>query len=166
MRTEKNEQQTLGRSAAFSGHRHISPDRAPSLLKDLGTTIARLYEEGVTTFYCGMAMGFDLMAAESVLNLRALHPEVKLIAVIPFKGQDKFYDDEDKTRYAQVLASADAKVFISKSYSKSSYLCRNIYMLKNATTLVAYLDPNKKDGGTAFTCSHAIEYGVSVINLY
>ena len=166
MRTEKNEQQTLGRSAAFSGHRHISPDRAPSLLKDLGTTIARLYEEGVTTFYCGMAMGFDLMAAESVLNLRAFHPEVKLIAVIPFKGQDKFYTDEDKARYAQALASADEKVIMSKSYSRSSYLRRNIYMLNNASTLVAYLDPNQKFGGTAYTCSHAHEYGVSTINLF
>ena len=96
MRTEKNEQQTFGRSAAFSGHRHISPDRVPTLMRNLDGTIARLYEEGVTIFYCGMAMGFDLMAAESVLNLRALHPEVKLIAVIPFKGQDKFYTDEDK----------------------------------------------------------------------
>ena len=166
MRTEKNEQQTLGRSAAFSGHRHISPDRVLSLLKNLDATIARLYEEGVTTFYCGMAMGFDLMAAESVLNLRALHPEVKLIAVIPFKGQDKFYTDEDKARYAQALASANNKVIMSKSYSKSSYLRRNIYMLKNASVLVAYLDPTQKYGGTAYTCSHTHEYSVSVINLY
>ena len=81
MRTEKNEQQTLGRSAAFSGHRHISPDRAPTLMRNLDGTIVRLYEEGVTTFYCGMAMGFDLMAAESVLNLRAHHPEVRKICL-------------------------------------------------------------------------------------
>jgi uncharacterized phage-like protein YoqJ len=166
MRTEKNEQQTHGRSAAFSGHRHISPDRVPTLIRNLDATIARLYEEGVTTFHCGMAMGFDLMAAESVLNLRAFHPEVKLIAVIPFKGQDKFYIDEDKARYAKVLASADNKVIMSKSYSKSSYLRRNIYMLKNASVLVAYLDPTQKYGGTAYTCSHAHEYSVYLINLY
>jgi len=166
MRIETNEQQTIGRSAAFSGHRHVSSDRVPVLSESLCSTIARLYDEGVDTFYCGMAMGFDLMAAESVLNLRVLHPEVRLIAVIPFKGQDRFYTDEDKARYGNVLDAADEIVLISKSYSKYSYLRRNLYMLKNASVLVAYLDPNQRCGGTAYTCSHAPEYGVSVINLY
>ena len=37
---------------------------------------------GITNFYCGMALGFDMLAAEEVISLKVELPNLKLVAVI------------------------------------------------------------------------------------
>ena len=55
------------KSCAFTGHRQLGEDFS---LKKLKKSIKTLIEQGVDTFYNGMAMGFDLAAAEMVLILK------------------------------------------------------------------------------------------------
>ena len=48
---------------------------------------------GITNFYCGMALGFDMLAAEEVISLKVELPNLKLIAVIPYDGQNDIEDE-------------------------------------------------------------------------
>lgn len=57
-------------SAAFSGHRTYRGDADAALR----TTVRELYARGFRTFLCGMAVGFDLAAAEAVLACRGPVP--------------------------------------------------------------------------------------------
>ena len=50
-------------SVAFSGHRTYRGDAAGTLHR----TLEELYARGFRTFLSGMAVGFDLAAAEAVL---------------------------------------------------------------------------------------------------
>ena len=52
-------------AVALTGHRSIPYDKVPSLRKALRTVILEHYNRGSRIFYCGMAMGFDLLAAET-----------------------------------------------------------------------------------------------------
>lgn len=73
-------------SVAFSGHRTIAEDRKDDIRKKLRGKIRLLYAMGITNFYCGMALGFDMLAAEEVISLKVELPNLKLIAVIPYGG--------------------------------------------------------------------------------
>jgi uncharacterized phage-like protein YoqJ len=134
------------KSCAFTGHRTLDKDFSQRLLKKY---VLSLIEDGVEIFYTGMAMGFDLIAAETVLALKKKFPQVKLIACIPYYGQERNFSGKDKGRYASILKKADEKVLISETFTKYCFLERNRYMCDRADVLVAYL--KREEGGTAYT---------------
>ena len=55
-------------SVAFTGHRTYRGAAADALRR----TVGELYARGFRNFLSGMAVGFDLAAAEAVLELREL----------------------------------------------------------------------------------------------
>ena len=80
---------------SFTGYR---PQKLPfrgesdpacaDLKRRIYAEIERLYEHGAGEFYTGMALGVDMWCAEAVLNLKSLHPEVRLVALLPCRGQE------------------------------------------------------------------------------
>ena len=74
----------LHTTVSFTGHRTYGGE-ADALLRD---TVRQLYARGMRTFLSGMALGFDLAAAEAVLACRSECAELRLVAVIPFAGQE------------------------------------------------------------------------------
>ena len=134
------------KSCAFTGHRTLDKDFSQKLLKKY---VLALIDDGVEIFYTGMAMGFDLIAAETVLSCKKKFPNVRLIACIPYYGQERRFSEKDKDRYAAILKKVDEKVLLSTEYKKSCFLERNRYMCDRADVLVAYL--RKEEGGTAYT---------------
>ena len=143
-RVQNDTQQSL--SCAFTGHRFLESDFSERKLKK---TIDALIKKGVDHFYNGMAMGFDLLAAETVLAAKKKYPQIRLICCIPCPAQDKFFSEEDKQRYAAVLERADEQILLSNYYFKECMLKRNRYMCDCADFLIAYC--NKPTGGTAYT---------------
>ena len=73
-------------TVAFTGHRTYCGQADDTLRRAVGAAYAR----GCRTFLSGMAVGFDLAAAEAVLECRAVCPGLRLVAVIPFKGHIQF----------------------------------------------------------------------------
>jgi len=51
-------------SVAFTGHRFISSDRVEEVRESVSNEIRLLYFKGFRNFFCGMALGFDMLAAE------------------------------------------------------------------------------------------------------
>ena len=56
----------------FTGHRRIPDQEGLWLRRRLREEILSLAEEGVVTFLTGGALGFDTMAAQEVLRVRAM----------------------------------------------------------------------------------------------
>ena len=50
----------------------------------------------------GGALGFDILAAEVVLEKKKIHPEIKLILILPCLDQDRLWSNEDKRVYANI----------------------------------------------------------------
>ena len=134
------------RSCAFTGHRILSENFSVEKLK---SAVEELILQGVCTFYNGMAAGFDLVAAETVLFFKKKYPQIKLIACVPFYGQEKKFSQSDKKRYVEILKAADEKIILSENYYKSCMHTRNRYMTERADVLLAYC--KKEKGGTAYT---------------
>ena len=188
-------------TVAFTGHRTYDGQAAAALR----ATVGELYARGFRTFLCGMAMGFDLAAAEAVLACRdsqtasvfspaaasaaafpsvaasaavppasvfspavdsvsAFFPEphsphmpmpgLRLVAVIPFRGQESRFPAADRERFRRVLAAADHSVTLSPSYHAGCYAVRNNYLVEHAALLVAWYDGSP--GGTHYTVRRAL----------
>ena len=134
------------KNCVFTGHRELGDDFSKLRLK---RTIETLIKQGVENFYNGMAIGFDLLAAEYVLALRKKHPQVKLIACVPCYGQEKYFSEADKKRYVKILKKADETVVLADHYYQGCMQNRDRYMVERAEVMIAYC--TKATGGAAYT---------------
>ena len=157
---------TALRAVAFTGHRTILPEHLSEIRNLLLSTVSRLYEQGARDFYCGMALGFDLLSAEAVLELKKIHNTIRLIAVIPFEDQDRFFPEADKIRYHNALAMADERVTLCPKYHRFAYRNRNYYLICHCSDLIAYYIPSQNASGTAQTLRMAMRENKTILNLY
>ncbi len=146
--------------AAFTGHRTYRHE-ADELLR---RTVARLHASGIRTFLSGMAIGFDLAAAEAVLSCKTGQTDIRLVAVVPFRGQQLRFSAYDRARFERILAEADEAIFLSESYSRGSYAIRNNYLVAHAATLVTWYDG--RAGGTRHTVERALAQNRKLIHLH
>lgn len=152
-------------SAAFTGHRYIPYSKYPVLKVTLRQHIKTLYAQGIRNFYCGMAIGFDMLAAETVLSLRTELQGLILIAVIPYRKQSEKWSDTNRSRYNAILCKTDRTILLCENYYKGCLLRRNDYMLSHSCHIIAYFDGNN-EGGTFYTCRKATELSIPIINIF
>ncbi len=149
----------LENRVAFTGHRTYPYDATR-----LRTVLEELYTAGNRIFLSGMAVGFDLAAAEAVLSLRERHADVVLIAVVPFRGQAERFSEKDRERFYRILAEADKQVLLSERYHAGVYRVRNNFLVDHAATLVTWYDGHK--GGTHYTIRRALYRHRRLIHLH
>ena len=144
--TEDEQEIFLNKKCVFTGHRQLDADFSKIQLK---RSTEKLIKQGVNVFYNGMAMGFDLCAAECVLSLQKKYPNVQLIACIPCYGQEKYFSETDKKRYLKIFKEADEIVTLSDHYYQGCMQQRDKYMAERADCMIAYC--KKSTGGAAYT---------------
>ena len=159
-------------TCCFSGHR---PSKLPwgyreedlrclDLKMDIVQKLVELYDRGYRCFLCGMAEGCDLYFAESVLMLRRVHPDVRLEAAVPFRGQSERWLDAQKRRYRELLEGCDDVFLQQESYSPGCMMARNRYMVNRSSLLLACY--NGEPGGTRNTILYAKEQGLEIVTIH
>lgn len=153
------------RSVAFTGHRNIPRHKEQTVRRQVKDAVQRFYVQGYRTFLCGMALGFDMLAAEEVLTLREILPDIRLVAVVPYRGQSERWAPYERQRYERLLAKADEVRVLSERYFDGCLLRRNDYMINHSDRIIAYFD-GKPKGGTFYTVRNASVRGLMVANLF
>lgn len=152
-------------SAAFTGHRFYDFSQREFIQERLTSAISEAYDHGIRNFISGFALGIDLMAAQLVQSLKCDLPGISLTAVIPFEGQAERYNIYDKRVYRRLLELADKVIVLSDYYYPRCFLDRDMFMVENASYLIAYYDGREK-GGTYYTVKKARARGIPIINVY
>ena len=145
----------------FSGHRALPHD--PQIAFRLREHVERLYDRGVRQFMSGGALGFDLLAAETVLALRERCPQIELCMVLPCANQADKFPDAQRARYDRLIEQADKVVTLSEQYYDGCMLARNLHMAQCADVCLCYLRYSR--GGTYHAVGAAAARGLPVINL-
>ena len=151
------------RTVCFTGHRKIPPKRMSSLARRLKIEIIELIDKGYLFFGAGGALGFDTLAAQTVLDLKSDYPQIKLILILPCLSQADAWSFEDKSIYESIKTNADKVVYTSREYTKGCMLKRNRHLVDNSSVCICYL--TEKTGGTAYTVKYANSKGLHVINM-
>lgn len=104
--------------ACFSGHRNL-PQDCMELQANLEKAIVELIERGVVFFGSGGAVGFDLLAATTVLKLKEDYPHIRLVMVLPClpEQQSLKWNNEQKRQYYKILGQADKVRILSSQYT-------------------------------------------------
>ena len=153
------------KSLAFTGHRTVPVERQNEIRARLVEAVSLACRSGITCFYSGMAMGFDMMAAETVLSLKGRYPDIRLIAVVPFRRQSYRWPSIEKERHQRIISQADQVIILSEHYFHGCLLRRNDFMLEHSCGVIAFYD-GKPYGGTFYTYREARKRCIDIINLY
>lgn len=152
------------KSCGFTGHRRIEQNHWGAIRPLLARAVRYAYSEGCRDFYNGGAIGFDLLAAEAVLDLKRIYPDVRLIMVLPCMNQDSRWSESDRDKYERVVNSADKVICLSPIYYNGCMQARNRRIVEESDMLIAYL--GRPQGGTAQTVRLAESHGLTVYNLF
>ena len=82
-------------TACFTGHRKIPPIESSVVSENLRKTLVQCIENGYCYFGAGGALGFDTLAAQTVLELKKEYPHIKLILVLPCQNQTRGWKSTD-----------------------------------------------------------------------
>lgn len=159
----------MKKSVCFTGHRTIAEDNE-TLSARLYALLERLVtEQKVTDFYTGGAVGWDALAALTVLKLRESYPEVKLHLVLPcsFEEQSTKWNEAQKEEHKHIASLADTKEFTSEHLGKTAMKIRNARLVELASDYcICYWNPQDFRSGTGQTVRMAQKKGIEVINLF
>ncbi len=150
-------------TCCFTGHRELLVWGRKQLAEKLEDTITGLIDGGIRFYGAGGALGFDCLAARTVLKLKPSYPNIKLILVLPCLTQTRGWRPEDIAEYERIKAQADKVVYTAQQYTKDCMHKRNHHLVDNSSVCVCYL--NRESGGTAYTVRYAKEQGLEIINL-
>lgn len=140
----------------ITGHR---PDKAgvgysiPNAFYDwiISETSVLIEDIKPSKILTGMAVGFDQWAAELAIKLN-----IPFTAVIPFVGQELFWNKEAQLHYRDLLSRADHIEIVSKGgFASWKMQARNKYIVDNSNMMLGLFNGSK--GGT-FNC---LEYAKS-----
>ena len=150
-------------SCCFTGHRDIVPQKLPLIKEKLINLISDAIERGYTDFYNGAAIGFDLLAAEAVLELKEKYPDIRLHIIVPCATQSSRWTADNRQKYERVTACADEVKILSPFYFNGCMQVRNRYMVDASSLCIAYIERNT--GGSADTVKYAEKEGLEIINI-
>ncbi|MBQ5777359.1 MAG: DUF1273 family protein [Oscillospiraceae bacterium] len=148
---------------SFSGHRQIYKIHSDSLPAVLSETVDSLIRSGVSVFQSGGAMGFDLLAAKTVLEKKSEHPEIQLRMLLPCRDQAARWPEKTRQEYESIVSLADEVSYVTDTYDKFCMQRRNFALVDSADILLCYLI--RSFGGTMHTVNYAYDKNLQIINL-
>ena len=150
-------------TCCFSGHRDITASESPDIAYQLELKVFDLISQGFTSLYDGGAIGFDVLAAKTVIKAKKLFPHVKLNLILPCKDHDKKWKEPDRNEYKEILSKADYIEYVSERYTRDCMFRLNRRLVDSSSVCLCYLNKNK--GWTAYTVVYAKNQGVRIINI-
>ncbi len=150
-------------TACFTGHRKIPLEEYNIISQRLEKEIILSINNGYRFFGAGGALGFDTLAARTVLKLKKVYPHIRLILVLPCKNQTLGWRNEDVQEYERIKSLADKVVCVSNNYYKGCMQKRNRYLVNNSSLCICYLCDST--GGTFYTTEYEKRKGLIVINV-
>ena len=151
------------KTCCFTGHRKIPKGELPQIKTKLKNTITELIGNGIIYYGAGGALGFDILAALTVLELKQQYPQIKLILVLPCKNQTRNWRQNDIDIYDDIKQKADKVVYTSELYYNGCMQKRNRHLVDNSGYCICY--KTHDTGGTAFTVNYANKQRLKIINI-
>ncbi|MGN0526717.1 MAG: SLOG family protein [Acutalibacteraceae bacterium] len=124
------------RTVCFTGHRKIPQTDYEKISVRLRITLINLISEGYCYFGVGGALGFDTLAAKTVLDLKNEFPQIKLILILPCFAQTRGWLDNDIKMYQYIKRRADKVRYTSDTYFNGCMQKRNRYLVNNSRVCV------------------------------
>ena len=132
----------ISATCCFTGHRDLPRYEEQKVLTRVRYLLNPLLDRGVRYFGVGGAMGFDMLAAEYLLNLRDNGgKKISIISVLPFPSWRNDWPEAE---------------------GPGVYLLRDRKLVDGSAYCISYC--HRTTGGTAYTVRYAMKKGIPVYN--
>ena len=153
----------MNKGCCFTGHRSIDKNDEEKIIHQLEKAVESEIADGALDFYNGAAYGFDLMAAQVVLQMKNKYENIKLYLIIPNEKQSAKWGEEQIRIYDFVKNNADSVEVLSEHYFRGCMQIRNRMLVDKSDVCICYI--RKDSGGTAFTLNYAKKKGLRIVYL-
>ena len=111
----------------------------------------------------GMALGFDQICANA-----AFDANVPVVAVLPCRGQEKYWNETDRNNYLLLLNRCYQIEYISEDHYKGCELDRNTRLVEMSDYMLTLRDviESRSYGGTLSTIRKSLTKGITVLNFF
>lgn len=150
-------------TCCFTGQRDSPSEILPALAAKIEAVVLELIADGIRYFYAGGALGFDTLAAETVLRLHDQFPQIRLILALPCHEQTRGWSAASINRYEHILHRANEVIYTSEHYTRGCMQRRNRFMVDHSAVCVAYC--TRSTGGSAYTLQYARKSGLHILLL-
>ena len=165
-----------------TGHRHIVPiywkgnpwpaknsvvqQHHEKVISEIKTLLFSYLDGGFgdPIFITGMALGADQLFADAAIQLKAMGADIKIIAAIPFKGQELKWPEASQNKYNEILEHCEQHIICPGGYSAYKMQARNKWMVNRSEYILALWD-GRKSGGTWSCIKYAESKGKKIIVL-
>ena len=151
------------KTCCFTGHQDLEPWDWPKVQARLKWQMWPLISDGVLYFSVGGARGFDMLAAEFMLDTRdTAQNKLRIISVLPLPDYRADWLEEDFRRQQEIIRRSDKVVYVSRENEKGAYFARNRKLVDGSAYCISYC--RRLTGGTAYTVRYAMKQGILVFN--
>jgi uncharacterized phage-like protein YoqJ len=131
-----------------------------SLLKN---EIEKAIKEGYDCFITGMNLGFDMWAAEAVIELRKKYPHIKLVAALPGQNQEENWSHVVRAKYKYLLMRVDVLYYVHRGIYEPYYMVeKDKHIVDKSSLLITMFDENE---GGVYAFDYALKKGIHVIQI-
>ncbi len=150
-------------TCCFTGHRNIPPHEEQKILTRVRHLLRPLFSAGVKYFGVGGAVGFDMIVAEYLLDLRDRERmQIRIISVLPFPEWREKWSEPEILRQDRIMERSDKVTFARQENCKDVFLIRDRMLVDGSGYCISYC--NRRSGGTAYTVRYAMKQGLKVYN--
>lgn len=90
------------KTCCFTGHRSLNGAEKLKVAVRLRKVIRELVKQGIVFYGAGGALGFDTLAAQTILDMKKEYPRLRLILVLPCEDQTRGWRSEDIAVYEDI----------------------------------------------------------------
>lgn len=149
----------MDKIACFTGHRKFDCPQK-TVQQGIEQLIQVAIDNKVNHFWCGMAIGTDLLAAK-VLACNGL----PWTAIIPCLDQSSKWPKHYQKTYFALLSQASDDIILQSEYSSGCFNRRNAWMVKHSDLLLSvWNNKHTKGSGTYNTIRMAQKKGLTIVN--
>lgn len=156
-------------SCCFTGHRIIPKEKYSEVAAETERAVRILAEAGYRYFICGGALGYDTLAAQTVLKVAQDHP-ISLFLALPCRNQTEKWmhikgGEEAVREYSRLKGFAAGIHYVRDFYEEGCMRERNVWMVEHSSFCIAFYNGSHKSGAGQ-TYRLAKESGVAVFNVF
>lgn len=145
----------------------FTPEAHEALLDVARDSLARIrdnHPDKEITVISGVALGFDQALAQA-----ALEAEMRVVAAVPFKGQENRWGRDSQAAYRQLLdrivaAGGEVHVVSPGGYNPAKMQTRNEWMVDRANIVLGLNSGHA--GGTVNCIDYARQQGKEIVNVW
>lgn len=97
----------------------------------------------VTHFISGMNIGIEQYAAEVILDLKSLYPQITLEGVLPFENQAVNWTEYQRDKYFFIMKESDKETLLQYRYTNDCMGNSDLYMVSKSKFIITVCNKSK-----------------------